>query len=53
MITIEDSLAKLTNKLNHIVIDAYAPETTRWYRKYTECADWYWICIMDPRTKLV
>ncbi len=47
--TIEEIAAQVTG----FVIKAYSPDTTRWNRKHTETAEWYWICRVNERTKLL
>lgn len=46
-------LKLMTDTLTHFVLGAFAPASTRWHRNYTELAEWYWICQINPGTKLV
>ena len=46
-------LEQLKDLMEDYVIKAFEPEHTRYNRKHTECAEWYYICKIDKETKLL
>ena len=49
----QDKLKQIEHDLKKTIVGFYAPKSTRWHRNHTDVAEWYWLCIMDPRTKLI
>lgn len=44
---ISNEIWKMRVKLEHSIATSYTPESTRWYRNYTDRADWYYLCRLE------